>query len=437
LAAGLILAAPRSGSGKTTVTLALATAFRRHGLAVAVAKSGPDYIDPAFHAAATGRPALNLDSWAMPPELLDALLGEAAAGADLVLIEASMGLFDGAGPKGAAGRAADLAARWGLPVVLVLDVSGQSQTAAANARGFMGFEAGVDIAGVILNRLGSPKHEAGIRPAMAEIGLPVLGALLRDPSLALPERHLGLVQAGEFADLDTRLAHLGELAERRLDLDAIQALAVPIAAEVATLPALPFGQRIAVARDAAFTFLYPHLLEGWRRMGAEILFFSPLADEPPPAFADSCWLPGGYPELHAPALAAATRFKTRLAAFAATRPVHGECGGMMVLGRSLTDANGEAHAMAGLLDHATSFARRKLHLGYRRAVLEAVGPLGAAGAALRGHEFHYATVSEPGTDAPFARLSDAAGTDLGQAGGRRGRVSGSFFHLIAREDATP
>ena len=247
MAAGLILAAPRSGSGKTTVTLALATAFRRHGLAVAVAKSGPDYIDPAFHAAATGRPALNLDSWAMPPELLDALLGEAAAGADLVLIEASMGLFDGAGPKGAAGRAADLAARWGLPVVLVLDVSGQSQTAAANARGFMGFEAGVDIAGVILNRLGSPKHEAGIRPAMAEIGLPVLGALLRDPSLALPERHLGLVQAGEFADLDTRLAHLGELAERRLDLDAIQALAVPIAAEVATLHALPFGQRIAVA----------------------------------------------------------------------------------------------------------------------------------------------------------------------------------------------
>jgi cobyrinic acid a,c-diamide synthase len=272
---------------------------------------------------------------------------------------------------------------------------------------------------------------------MAAIGLPVLGALLRDAGLALPERHLGLVQAGEFADLDSRLAHLGAVAEQGLDLDAIQALAAPIAAVAAPFPALPFGQRIAVARDAAFTFLYPHLLEGWRRMDAEILFFSPLADDPPPDAADSCWLPGGYPELHAPALAAAARFKAGLAAFAATRPVHGECGGMMVLGRSLTDAEGVTHVMAGLLDHATSFARRRLHLGYRRAVLEAAGPLGTAGAALRGHEFHYATVSEPGTDAPFARLQDAAGADLGLAGGRRGRVTGSFFHLIAREDATP
>jgi len=427
---GLILAAPRSGSGKTTVTLALAAAYRRRGVAVAVMKSGPDYIDPAFHAAATGRPAFNLDSWAMPPAVLDGLIGSVAETADLVLIEASMGLFDGVGAPGQAGRAADLAARWGLPVVLVLDVSGQSQTAAATARGFMGFEPGVTIAGTILNRLGSAKHEASIRPAMAAIGLPVLGALLRDPSLAMPERHLGLVQAGEFSDLAARFDRLADLAEARLDLDAIAALAAPITVASAVASAIaPPGQRIAVARDDAFSFLYPHLLDGWRRAGAEISVFSPLADEAPSEEADACWLPGGYPELHGPALAAAEGFRRGMRHFAQTRPVHGECGGYMVLGRALTDAAGVAHAMLDLLDHETSFAHRKLHLGYRRARLIETEAI------LRGHEFHYATVSDAGTDAPFANLADAAGIDLGPAGSRRGAVTGSFFHQIAQEDA--
>jgi cobyrinic acid a,c-diamide synthase len=452
-ARGLIIAAPRSGSGKTTATLALAAAFMARGVKVAVAKSGPDYIDPAFHAVATGRAAYNLDSWAMPPATLDRLLGMAAEGADLLLIEASMGLFDGAGPAGQAGagqagagqagagqagRAADLAARWGLPVVLVMDVSGQSQTAAAVARGFIGFEPGVGVAGVILNRLGSPKHEAGIRPAMAGIGLPVLGTLPRDPELALPERHLGLVQAEETADLAARIGRLAALAAARFDLDAIQALAAPIAVQGRAAAAIaPPGQRIAVARDAAFTFLYPHLLAGWRRAGAEIRAFSPLADEPPPEDCDACWLPGGYPELHGAALAAADRFKKRTKAFAETRPVHGECGGYMVLGQALTDAAGQRHSMLGLFDHETSFARRRLQLGYRQAELLADGPLGPSGRRLRGHEFHYATVSVAGTDAPFVRLSDAYGTSLGPAGSRRGQVTGSFFHLIAQEDLNP
>jgi cobyrinic acid a,c-diamide synthase len=434
-ARALILAGPRSGAGKTTITLALAAAFRRRGVAVAAAKSGPDYIDPAFHAAATGRAVFNLDSWAMPHELLDGLLGAAAEGAELVIIEAAMGLFDGAGPAGHAGRAADLAARWGLPVVLVLDVSGQSQTAAATARGFQGFEPGVTIAGTILNRLGSAKHEAGIQPAMAAIGLPVLGGFLRDPSLNLPERHLGLVQAEETGDLAARIDRLADLAEARLDLDAIQALAVPITATAASRPAIrPPGQRIAVARDAAFTFLYPHLLEGWRQAGAEANFFSPLGNEAPPEDCDACWLPGGYPELHGAALAAASRFKRGLATFAETRPVHAECGGYMALGRALTDAAGESHEMAGRLSHTTSFAVCKLRLGYRRAVLLAAGSLGPAGTNLRGHEYHYATVSHPGSDEPFVRLADALGNDLGFSGSRRGLVTGSFFHLIAQED---
>jgi cobyrinic acid a,c-diamide synthase len=437
-ARGLILAAPRSGSGKTTVTLALAAALRRRGLHVGVAKSGPDYIDPGFHAEATGRPAFNLDSWAMPLSLLDALLGATAEGAELVLIEASMGLFDGVGIFGQAGRAADLAVRWGLPVLLVLDVSGQSQTAAAVARGFIGFEPGVSIAGTILNRLGSARHEAGIRPAMAAIGLPVLGSLPRDAALTLPERHLGLVQAGETADLSERIARLGQVAEARFDLDGIVALARPVSAGGAPVTAIaPPGQRIAVARDAAFTFLYPHLLAGWRTAGAEVRSFSPLADEPPPEDCDACWLPGGYPELHAAALAAAARFKTGLRRFAATRPVHGECGGYMVLGRALTDAGGQRHQMAGLLDHETSFAKRRLQLGYRRAELLAEGRLGPAGAMLRGHEFHYATVLAASGDAPFVQLADAHGTMLGPAGSHRGHVTGSFFHLIAQENPGP
>lgn len=432
---GLIIAAPRSGSGKTTVTLGLAAALRRRGHTVAVAKSGPDYIDPAFHAAATGRPTLNLDSWAMGPDQLDSLLGEAAEGAEILLIEASMGLFDGAGPAGRAGRAADLAARFGLPVLLVLDVSGQSQTAAASARGFIGFEPGVMIAGAILNRLGSAKHEAGIRAAMASVGLPVLGSLLRAQSIALPERHLGLVQAEETGDLAARIAALGDLATARFDLAAILAIAQPISLAPGRMPAIrPPGQRIAVARDAAFTFLYPHLLAGWRRAGAEISFFSPLADEAPSAQADACWLPGGYPELHGPALAAARHFKAGLRTFAETRPVHGECGGYMVLGGALTDASGQTHEMVRLLGHDTSFAVRKMHLGYRRATLLADGALGPAGAWLRGHEFHYATVCVPGSDAAFVQLEDAMGAALGAAGSRRGQVSGSFFHLIAQEE---
>ena len=194
----------------------------------------------------------------------------------------------------------------------------------------------------------------------------------------------------------------------------------------------PPGQRIALAADAAFTFVYPHVLEGWRRAGAEIVTFSPLADEPPSESCDACWLPGGYPELHAGALADAHRFRDGLRRFAATRPVHGECGGYMVLGEGLEDAQGVRHAMAGLLGHATSFAKRKLHLGYREARLLADSPLGTAGEIIRGHEFHYATVIAPGTDERFLALTDAQGRAVGNAGGRRGRVTGTFFHAIAR-----
>jgi cobyrinic acid a,c-diamide synthase len=430
---GFIVAAPRSGAGKTTVTLALLAAFRRRGLKVQAAKAGPDYIDPRFHEAATGRPSFNLDSWAMPPALLDALVSEAAAKADLVVIEGAMGLFDGipARPR-RTGATADLVARFQLPVLLVVDVAGQSQSAAALIRGFAAHDPEVRIGGVVLNRLGSDRHRRLIADVVAPLGIPVLGAIPRDQTLALPERHLGLVQASEHSDMAARLEQLADLAERHLDLDGILALAAPPRLAGATSDLLPPpGQRIALAQDDAFSFVYPHVLAGWRQAGAEIVPFSPIADEAPPEPCDCCWLPGGYPELHAGRLAAAGTFRAKLAHFAATRPVHGECGGYMVLGETLEDAEGTTHRMTGLLAHATSFAEPKLHLGYRQARLLADGALGEAGARLRGHEFHYAALTAPGNDAPLVELVDGEGNALGPAGGRRGQVTGTFFHAVA------
>ena len=435
-ARGLIIAAPQSGAGKTTVTLALLAALRQRGHRVRAAKAGPDYIDPAFHAAATGAPSINLDSWAMAPELLDALAMQTASDADVFVIEGVMGLFDGApGVAGRRGATADLAARLDLPVVLVVDVARQAQSAAALVRGFAAHDAAVRVAGVILNRIGSERHGALVSDAMAAIGVPVLGAVQRDATLALPERHLGLVQAGEHADLKNLFERLAAVAEQHFDIAAIWACAarLKIGRAAPAHPVLPPpGQRIALASDRAFSFVYPHVIAAWRGGGAEILPFSPLADEPPPERADCCWLPGGYPELHAQTLAAAHDFADGLRRFAQTRPVHGECGGYMVLGQSLQDADGRVHAMTGLLGHSTSFAKRKLHLGYRSARLLCDCALGRAGTTLRGHEFHYATLGDAGDDEGLAEIFDAEDKALGKSGSRRGRITGSFFHAIAQ-----
>jgi cobyrinic acid a,c-diamide synthase len=437
-ARGLIVAAPHSGAGKTTVTLALLAALRRRGVGVRAAKAGPDYIDPTFHAAVTGKPSVNLDSWAMPGKLLDALGAQAADGADIVVIEGVMGLFDGAadtaGAPGRRGATADLAAHFGLPVVLVIDVARQAQSAAALVRGFATHDPAVRIAGVILNRIGSERHRAFVADAIAALDIPLFGALPRDAALALPERHLGLVQAGEHSDLPALIGRLADKAESYIDLDAALACAAPLTLApvgrgILALP--PPGQRIALASDRAFSFVYPHLVDAWRSAGAEILPFSPLADESPPSDADSCWLPGGYPELHADALANARTFAAGLCRFAQTRSVHGECGGYMVLGETLEDAAGRRHAMTGLLSHATSFARRKLHLGYRTARLISESVLGRAGTYVRGHEFHYASLMSAGSDEPLVEIANSEGCAAENAGGRRGRVTGTFFHIIA------
>lgn len=430
---GLLIAAPSTGSGKTTVSLGLARALTRRGLTVQPFKCGPDYIDPAFHRAATGRASFNLDSWSMPEALLQALLGK-GEGADIALAEGSMGLFDGVKRPGAlgTGASADVAAFAGWPVLLVLDCSGQAQTAAAVACGLARFRPDVRIAGVILNRVASPRHADLLRHGFEGTGLTVLGSLPRRDAIALPERHLGLVQAEETQALDAILDGLADLVEAHVDLDAVLRAASAGVERDAPASRLspPPGQRIALARDAAFSFVYPHVLEGWRDAGAEILPFSPLADEGPDPTADVAWLPGGYPELHAGRIAAASVFLAGVRSFAATCPVHGECGGYMVLGEALVDKEGVRHAMLGLLGLVTSYQKRKMHLGYRIAELLAPVPGHDAGARLRGHEFHYSTIlAQP--DPPLARVTDAGGVAVPETGSRRGRVSGSFFHLVS------
>jgi cobyrinic acid a,c-diamide synthase len=430
-----MIAAPRSGSGKTTATLGLLRVFRHRGVDVVGLKSGPDYIDPAFHAAASGREGVNLDSWAMAPELLVALAGQAAGQSALALCEASMGLFDGVpGKSGRSGASADVAAALGMPVLLVIDVTGQAQSAAAIVKGCATYDARLKVAGVIVNRVGSERHRRLVVEAIEAMGMSVVGALPRNDKVALPERHLGLVQAEETEALEERLETIADFIEAHVDCGRVLASAgdLDLASPASAPPAVrPPGQRIALARDAAFSFIYPHLVQGWRAAGAEIVSFSPLADEPPPSDCDLCWLPGGYPELHAGRLAAADRFRQGLSHFAETRPVHGECGGYMALGRSLVDASGVAHPMAGLLGVETSFEKRRMTLGYREARIASNCALGLKGALLRGHEFHYATIVAAGGDDPFAFVRDVYGAPEAPSGSRRGRVTGSFFHLIA------
>ncbi|MCR9175886.1 MAG: cobyrinate a,c-diamide synthase [Alphaproteobacteria bacterium] len=437
-APGLILAAPTSGAGKTTLSMGLMRALSRSGLRIAPAKIGPDYIDPRFHDAATDRISINLDGWAMRPKVLDGLIADLSRDSDLILVEGVMGLFDGSPAVGACdtGSTADLAARTGWPVILVVDAARQAQSVAALVQGFRDFRSDVDIAGVILNRVGSDRHVALLRDALAGTGMPVLGAIPRETGTERPSRHLGLEQAGEDADLSGYLDRLADVVERTLDLDVLRNLAQP--SRISGPPSLtlpPLGGRIAVAQDAAFSFLYPHVLDGWRRAGSEILPFSPLADQAPDLQADAVYLPGGYPELHAAQVSQAAHFRAGMAAAAGRgAAVFGECGGFMVLGTALIDAKGARHPMLDLLPLVTRFDRRRLHLGYRIVTTLRDTPFGPAGTRLRGHEFHYSVIGEEGeADRPF-QVTDARDEDLGSTGLARGSVYGSYLHLIDRSD---
>ena len=439
---GLIIAAPASGSGKTLFTLALLRLFKNTGIRVASAKVGPDYIDPAFHTRASGQPCLNLDTWAMRPATLAHALDRLGRAGDLIVAEGVMGLFDGAGTESDTddGSTASLARLTGWPVVLIVDARAQAASAAAVVRGFASHVPDVDVAGVIFNRVGSEQHASLLRQACARHlpHLPVLGCLPRNEALVLPERHLGLVQAEEHEGLGAFLETAALWIDEHIDISTLKGLACDqneIKVTASPTPIKPFGQRIAVAHDQAFAFSYHGILQGWRECGADIMMFSPLTGEGPDGSADAVYLPGGYPELHAGELA--TNGFVDLLRKAATNaiPVFGECGGFMVLGEALIDADGVRHKMAGLLAGETSFAERKLHLGYRQMTTLENSPLGPSGQEFRGHEFHYASVTQPGADRPLFQAQNAAGHALGAVGLVKENVAGSFMHLIGASSA--
>jgi cobyrinic acid a,c-diamide synthase len=433
---GFIVAATNSGAGKSTVTLGLLAALRRRGKIPQPFKTGPDYIDPGHHELAAGRPSYNLDTWAMPAQAIGKLVTEACVGADIAVAEGVMGLFDGVDETGRSGRSstADLSALVGWPVVLVIDVRGLSETAAAIAAGCAAYRPDVRVAGVILNKVASARHADLILPAFERAGIRVVGIVPRNTGLEIPERHLGLVQAAEL-EAQERLNALADVFSEAIDFDALTALAVPpklAGFDQASSSALsnPPGRRIALAHDAAFSFTYAHLLSRWRAQGAEIVPFSPLADERPDPKADAVWLPGGYPELHAGRLANALQFKMGLRRLAEKSvPIHGECGGYMVLGAGLEDAHGVRHEMVGLLKAETSFAKRRLHLGYRDIKLLTDCVLGPCGTQWAGHEFHYATLIND-TGPPLLACRDAGQQTQRELGSRIGSVTGTFVHLI-------
>lgn len=429
---GFMIAAPHSGSGKTVMTLGILRALNMRGFAVASAKAGPDYIDPAFHAVATGKPCINLDPWAMRDRLILQLAGSQGRG-NLLVVEAMMGLFDGAIDD--TGSAADLASLLGLPIVFVVDVSRMGQSVAALVAGYQNHRPDISVAGLILNRVGSARHRHMLERALEPLNIPILGIVPGDRALSLPSRHLGLVQASEKQGLESFVAGAAGLVEAHCDLEQMTSMESKVSKAGSigagkTCALKPLGQSIAIARDQAFSFLYPHLLDGWRSQGASVSFFSPLADEAPHRDADVVFLPGGYPELHAGRLAGNDQFRAGMnAAAGRSALIYGECGGYMVLGDAIIDDQGVLHRMLGLLPVTTTFAEKTRHLGYRRLSASAVPGWEAD---MRGHEFHYTSVVKSGEAPPLFHAHDAANNDLGPVGQKVGHVMGSYMHVIDR-----
>ena len=391
----LVVAGVASGVGKTTVTLGLLEAFRRRGLTVQAFKVGPDFIDPGFHEIATGRPSYNLDGWMCGRDHARATVARRAGDADLVIVEGVMGCFDGIDGTGDDGSTAQVAKWLGAPVVLVIDAEAAARSAAAVVLGFERFDAELEIAGVIANRVAGDTHARFVHNAIAARCHAVpLGAIPRDAALTLPERHLGLVTAGEgplTGDIRRRLA---EVVERSVDLDALWKVAAPLrVAPPGEAPRLaPLRARIGVARDTAFCFYYRDNFALLEAAGAELVFWSPLGDRALPR-VDGLYLGGGYPELHAAALAANKPVRDAVHAFADSGgPIYAECGGLMYLAAALEDLDGATHDMVGLLPTTVRMRPRRLSLAYTEVTFTGATPLGDAGIAARGHEFHFSRI---------------------------------------------
>ena len=435
----IVIAGTQSGSGKTTLVTGLLAALRARGLSVQSYKVGPDYIDPGFHQLASGRPAHNLDTWLVPAAKLPALFLKEAGDADIAVIEGVMGLYDG-GRQGVSSTA-EIAKLLDAPVLLTIDCKAMGASAAAIALGFRSYDPGVNIAGVLLNRLGSATHETMIRTAMEAISMPVLGAIHRDDALHLPERHLGLTPTTEVEAAET-VRKMGEAVGGQVDVEGI----VNIARKARSFefsqssldrqPPSPRGPeveppfRLAVAQDAAFSFYYESSLAVLERLGATLVPFSPLKDAALPASISGLLIGGGFPEMFASDLAAnATMRQSIREAADAGLPIYAECGGYMYLLEDLVDFDGKAHPMCGVFPGRAAMTKKLQMVGYVTAKMQRDTILGPAGTELRGHEFHFSQElerEEPVRPYTFTKLRNGAVYGAGQ---QRKNVLGSYLHI--------
>ncbi|MFP4158696.1 MAG: cobyrinate a,c-diamide synthase [Desulfobacterales bacterium] len=432
---GLVVAAPASGSGKTTVALGLLAALTKRGINTAAFKIGPDFIDPGLHAGITGRPGRNLDGWMLERSVNLEIFAQAAFGADMAVVEGVMGLYDGFSGASEAGSTAQMSKWLGLPVLLVVDAGSMARSFAALVKGFSEFDPDIEICGVVANNAASPGHLQYLKEAMQELPeIPLLGGIPRNAQASIPERHLGLFTAEDRVMTDERINALASIVSENIDLDRLIDLLDRVPVKQAARPAPPEPSvRVAVAKDAAFCFYYEDNLEVLRENGCEIVFFSPVNDQKPPDNIHGLYLGGGYPELYARELSKNHFMRKSIHEICASgMPVYAECGGFMYLCRSLEDTAGNIFDMAGVYSFETCMQKRLSSLGYREIRLAENTPLGPAGRVIRGHEFHYSHLKDPDaekTAKDVYEASDRKGAGRNASGWLAGRCLGSYVHL--------
>ncbi|VBB06833.1 cobyrinic acid a c-diamide synthase cbia [Lucifera butyrica] len=428
----LVIAGTHSGVGKTTVVTGLLAALRQLGREVQSYKVGPDYIDPGFHRLASGKAAHNLDTWLVAPENLLPVFAKTAKGNDLVIIEGVMGLYDG-GKKGISSTAS-IAKILQAPVILVVDARSAGESVAATVLGFKTYDPAVNIAGIIVNRLGSSSHKDLVCDALRPIGIPVIGCILRDQAMVMPERHLGLTPVTEM-DAPVIVSHIADQINSQVDLDRLTGIA-------GTAPALAVEEwggalpakivRIGVARDEVFSFYYPESLETLERLGAELVYFSPLREEKLPA-VDGLILGGGFPEMFVEQLAANAGMRQSVhRACESGMPVYAECGGLMYLCREILDFNHKAHAMAGFIPAVCTMQPKLETVGYVEVTARNHNILCNQGETLRGHEFHFSRMLPQSgeDDFPWAFTFEKVRTRKTYPGGFAvNNVLASYLHM--------
>ncbi len=436
IAPRIVIAGTHSGVGKTTVTLALLAALKHRGRRVQAFKAGPDFIDPGHHTLVTGRPSRNLDGWMLGERVNREIFARAAADVDLSIIEGMMGLFDGSSPIEERGSTAELAKQLDAPVLLVIDASAMARSAAAMASGYAKFDQALRVAGVLFNRVGGEGHYRLLKEAVEkEMNLTVVGYLPSDPTMTVPDRHLGLITAIEQGSTDL-YRRLGEAAARTIDLDLVEELARSAEKRDPLPTPHPSSRgragvrvRVGVAYDPAFCFYYPENLELLEAEGAELVRFSPMNDRVLPN-VEMLYLGGGYPELHGEVLARNVSMRQAIRFFAERGGViYAECGGMMYLTQAIRDFEGRSHEMVGLFAADAVMRKPGLTLGYRTVELSQPCILGEAGVVGRGHEFHYSTLTSTGTIDYACRLSDARGESKGSDGLIVGNTVALYTHL--------